>query len=131
MDEEWKENFRMTKSSFHNLCDELQPYIEKETTVMRSPIDVQKQVGITLYYLSDEGWLRKTANAFGVSRSSVSIIIRRVAFAISVHLRLKYIKLPVTEEDVKEKVQGFPFPSVYWSNRRNTDRNQAAKIQLN
>lgn len=107
VDEEWKENFRMSKSSFLKLCEELQPHIKKKTTIMRSPIDVQKQLGITLYYLSDEGRLRKTANAFGVSRSSVSIIVRRVTRVISMYLGPKYIKLPVTEEDVEDKVKGF------------------------
>ena len=107
VDEEWKENFRMSKSSFFNLCDKLHPHIKKTTTIMRSPIDVQKQLGITLYYLSDEGRLRKTANAFGVSRSSVSIIIKRVTQVISMHLGPKYIKLSVTKEDVEDKVKGF------------------------
>ena len=107
IDEEWKENFRMSKSSFYNLCDELRPYVEKETTIMRSPINVEKRVGMTLYYLSDEGRIRKTANAFGVSRSSVSVIVRQVTSAISLYLGPKYIKLPLTEEDVSQKVQGF------------------------
>ena len=56
---------------------------------------------------SDEGRLRKTANSFGVSRASVSIIIRRVTTVISLYLGKKYIKLPVTEEDVQDKVKGF------------------------
>lgn len=107
VDEEWKENFRMSKRSFFKLRDELLPYTKKKTTIMRSPIDVEKQLGITLYYLSDEGRLRKTANAFGVSRSSVSIIIRRLTQVIAMFLGPKYIKLPVTEEDVEEKVKGF------------------------
>ena len=50
---------------------------------MRSPIDVERQIAVTLYYLSDEGRLRKTANAFGLSRASVSIIIRRVTRTIT------------------------------------------------
>ena len=75
VDEEWEENFRISKDSCLTSCDEFLPYIKK-TTIMRSPIDVEKQVEITctLYYLPDEGRLRKTANAFGVYRSSVSII---------------------------------------------------------
>ena len=50
---------------------------------------------------------KKTANAFGVSRSSVSIIIRQITRYICVYLGTKYIKLPVTEEDVQETVEGF------------------------
>ena len=85
VDEEWKENFRMCKANFYKLCGELRPYIEKQTTVMLSPVEVERQVALTLYYLSDEGRLRKTANAFGLSRACVSVTIRRVAYAITSH----------------------------------------------
>ena len=43
------------KKQFFKLCDELHPHLEKKATIMQSPIDVEKQIGITLYYLSDEG----------------------------------------------------------------------------
>ena len=43
----------------------------------------RKQVAITLYYLSDKGRYRKVANAFGVARSTVSKVVRRVCFVIS------------------------------------------------
>ena len=81
--EEWKENFRMSERSFYILCEELRPYIQKETTRFRKPISVEKQVASTLYYLSDEGRLRKVANAFGIGKSTASRIIRRVTQAIS------------------------------------------------
>ena len=105
--DEWKENFRMSKQSFDKLCSELHPYIEKRETNMRSPVSVEKQVALTLYYLSDEGRLRKVANAFGLSRACVSIIIRRVTYAITTFLGPNYIKLPLTEDEVKEKVTHF------------------------
>jgi len=105
--EEWRENFRMSKATFLKLCEELQPFIQKETTNMRSPVEVERQVALTLYYLSDEGRLRKTANAFGLSRSCVSITIRRVCHAIAMHLGPKYIVLPTTEEAVNNLVTNF------------------------
>ena len=74
---------------------------------MRSPVEVERQVALTLYYLSDEGQLRKTANAFGLSRPCISVIVRRVTHAISLHLGRKYIKLPLTEDIVKDKVTKF------------------------
>ena len=104
---EWKENFRMQKHNFLKLCVELEPHIQKQETNMRKPISVQCQIAATLYYLSDEGRLRKTANAFGISRSAVSLIVRRVSKAIALHLGPKYIQLPLTEEAVKEKVGKF------------------------
>ena len=104
----------MRRDNFYKLCDELRPHLQKRRTVMRSPVEVERQVAATLYYLSDEGRLRKTANAFGLARGSVSIIIRRVTKAIALAMGPKYIKLPLTEEDVREKVsqfnQTFSFP---------------------
>ena len=44
---------------------------------MRIAVDVEKQVAVTLYYLSDEGRMRKCANSFGIARSTVSQIVRR------------------------------------------------------
>ena len=70
-------------------------------------MDVERQVASTLYYLSDEGRIRKKANAFRLSRSVISNIIRRVCIAITIHLRSKYIKLPFTEAEVKELVSKF------------------------
>ena len=107
LEEEWKENFRLSRASFFKLTEMLRPYIEHQVTHMRSPIPVEAQVAITLYYLSDEGRLRKVANAFGISRSSCSIIVRRVSKVITNHLGPLYIKLPMTEEEVKETVSKF------------------------
>ncbi len=84
---EWKENY---KENFMKLCDELRPYIQKNSTNMRSAISVEKQVAVTLYYLSDEGRLHKSSNAFGIARSTTSTIIRRVCYALTVYLGPKY-----------------------------------------
>ena len=66
--EEWKENFRMSRRNLLKLSELLRPYIEDETNRMRCPVDVTKKVACTLYYLSEEGRFRKTANTFGLSR---------------------------------------------------------------
>ena len=39
----------------HRKREELRPYLQKQTTVMRSPVEVERQIAVTLYYLSDEG----------------------------------------------------------------------------
>ena len=88
---------------FKNFVSLLRPYIECQVTHMRIPVSPETQVALTLYYLSDEGRLRKVANAFGLSRSCCSMIIRRVSAAITSHLGPVYIKLPMNEESVMEK----------------------------
>ena len=64
IDEEWRENFRMDKDSFYRLVEELEPFLEKQVTNMRAPVAVETQVAATLYYLSDEGRLRKNCQCF-------------------------------------------------------------------
>ena len=97
----------MSKTSLLKLTEELRLYIEGKETIMHSPVDVVKQVALTLYYLSDEGRLWKTANAFGVSRQVTSKKIHKVCKAISLHLGNKYIHLPKTENEVIDLVKHF------------------------
>lgn len=114
VEEEWREHFRMSKGTFGKLCDELRDEITLVETHLRKPMSVEAQVALTLYYLSDEGRYRKVANAFGVARSTVSIVVCRVTEAISTKLGPKYSQLPLTEDDVDFqssnylKYHGFP-----------------------
>ncbi len=104
---EWKENFRMSKDSLVALSEELRPHIEGKTTNMRSPVGVLKKVACTLYYLSNEGRLQKTADALGLSRPTVSVILRQTCKAIAAHLGPKYVRLPFTESEAEVLVSGF------------------------
>lgn len=104
---EWKENFRMSRPTFMELCEDLRPLLRRKSTRMRRAISVETQMAVTLYYLSDEGRYRKVANAFGISRSSVSIIVRRVCTAISEYLGPIYVHLPTSEREVQELVNQF------------------------
>ena len=53
---------------------------------------VERRVAVSLYYLADEGRMRKVANAFGVGKSTVLKLVRCVTMAISMLLGLQYIK---------------------------------------
>ena len=107
VEEEWRENFRMSRETFQILCAELHPYIFKNDTRFRNAVPVDKKIVVTFYYLSEEGRMRKVANTFGIGKSTVSVIIRRVTKAISVHLAPKYIQIPSTEKEVEEMVGQF------------------------
>ena len=107
LEEEWKENFRKSGASFFNSASLLRPHVEGQVTVMHEPVSVEAQLAVTWYYLSDEGRLRRVVNAFGLSRSCCSIIVRRVSSAVTTHLGPLYIKLPTIETCVKEKVTKF------------------------
>ncbi|XP_035030944.1 putative nuclease HARBI1 [Hippoglossus stenolepis] len=105
--EEWRENFGMSRSALMHLSERLRPHVEGAATKMRAPVDVLTKVACTLFYLNDEGRLRKTANAFGLSRQVVSVIIRRVCKAITVFLGPDYVKKPSTEPEVEDLVVNF------------------------
>ena len=83
VNEEWKENFRISKSNFMKLCNQLRPYIEKKTTRFRKPLSVETQVAIMLYYVADEGRMQKVANTFGIAKCTVSVVVRFVTQIIS------------------------------------------------
>ena len=104
---EWKENFRMSKETFEKLCDDLRPFIARKLTRMRIPVSVETQVAATLYYLSDGGRMRKTANAFGLASCTISRIVKRVTTAISTELAGIYMPLPQTENEVRESAANF------------------------
>ena len=107
LQDEWRENFRVSRETFDYLCNELRPFLQKKETHLRKPVSVETQVAVTLYYLSDEGRLRKVANAFGLGRSTVSTIIRQVTHVISSYLGPKFIKLPNSAQDVETLASKF------------------------
>ena len=69
--EEWVENFRMSRDSFLSLCGQLEPHIKCQRTRMREPVEVDRQVALTLYYLSDQGHMR-TSNSSSKTRGSAA-----------------------------------------------------------
>ena len=40
----WKENLRMSRDTFEVLCRELKPHIKKQTTYMRMPVNIEKEL---------------------------------------------------------------------------------------
>lgn len=71
---------------------------------MRRPRSVETQMAVNFYSLSDEGRYRKVANAFGISRSSVSLMVRRVCAAVSEYLGPIYVRLRTSEREVQELI---------------------------
>ena len=104
---EWKDNFRMSRKSFYVSCDMLRPYLEKKHTRLKTPISAEARVDSFLYYISVEGRHRKTANPFGISRASISGIIRRVFYAVTTFVRPKPVRLPTTEVEAQELTDGY------------------------
>ena len=97
----------MSEASFYMLCEELRPYLTKQTTKLRKPVSVETQVAVTLYYLAGEGRMRKVSNSFGLGKATVSKVIRHVTSVISEKFVPKHIVLPKMKEEVEEHARNF------------------------
>lgn len=100
---QWLQNFRMTKDTFLELCEELRPELQRQTTTMRAPLSVEKRVGIALWKLATTECYRSVANHFGVGRSTVGEVFIEVCLAIEKLLFKKVVAL----KDSKEVMAGF------------------------
>ena len=120
-DDEWKNNFRMTRAVFMGLADELRDYLEPRDDCPRAGdvLSVEKQLAMTLYFLKDQGSLRMTANTFGVAVCTLSVVLRKVCALITRELGPRYISLPTTEEEMdqlrKSMEDKFGFPQAFAS----------------
>jgi hypothetical protein len=106
--EEWKKNFRLSRTKFFKLLDEQRPYITpKPNSPNYRSLPAQKKLAITLYYFKDTCSLRMTANYIGIHVSTASKTIHQVCKAITQFLAPKYLKLPKTQSKMQEKISEF------------------------
>ena len=102
----WKENLRMSQSTFNIICNELRPYITRESTQLRQPISVEQRVAVTIWKLASNIEYRTLAGLFGIGRSTACEIVNETARQIVTHLLPKYVKIP-SGDRLKEIVEGF------------------------
>ena len=91
---DWLNNFRMSRSTFLYLCNEIRSKITKKDTEMRPAILAEKRVALTLWFLATNADYRTIGHLFGVSKASVCVIRKQVCRTIVNVLLRKYIALP-------------------------------------
>uniref|UniRef100_A0A3P9HZR1 DDE Tnp4 domain-containing protein n=1 Tax=Oryzias latipes TaxID=8090 RepID=A0A3P9HZR1_ORYLA len=69
--EEWKQNFRITRQSFMKLCALMESLMAPKDVTVRAPVPLIMRVAVVLYKLVSCAEYRVVANQFGISRSSV------------------------------------------------------------
>ena len=102
-----REIFHMSEASFYMLCEELRPYLTKQTTKLQKPVSAETQVVVTMYYSGDEFIIRKVSNSFGLGKATVSKVIRHVTSVISEKFVPKHIVLPKMKEEVEDYARNF------------------------
>ena len=107
----------MSKETFLKLVDLIRPFAKiRSTRVRKDVISLEKRVAVTLYYLKDQGSMQMTANAFGIARCTVGVVVKEICDILSGELGKELIKFPIDKDDIVKTAeqfqQRFGFPQV-------------------
>ncbi|XP_069806151.1 uncharacterized protein [Dendropsophus ebraccatus] len=112
---DWLESFRMTKSTFAYLCDQLRPTIEGIDNDMPSAIPVEVRLAMTLWRLGCSCEYRTIERIFGVSRYTIAKVVGEVCEAVVSILTPKFITVPrgeILQNTMKAFEQRFSVPQL-------------------
>ncbi|XP_010047365.2 LOW QUALITY PROTEIN: protein ALP1-like [Eucalyptus grandis] len=151
-EEEFKKAFRMGRSTFDMICEELNSAIAKEDTTLRSAIPVRQRVAVCLWRLATGEPLRLVSKKFGLGISTCHKLVLEVCTAIRTVLMPKYLQWPDEDKarkikDEYESISGIPnvVGSMYtthipiiapkisvaaYFNKRHTERNQKTSYSI-
>jgi hypothetical protein len=101
----FKENFRVSRDTFHYLCAELGTVLQREHVVKR-PLSVEQRVAMTLWRLGTTVEYRTIAHLFGVGMSTACTVVHEVCAALVDNLSQRYIKIP-QGDGMQQVVDGF------------------------
>ncbi|XP_012557492.2 uncharacterized protein LOC101238149 [Hydra vulgaris] len=104
---EFKEHFRVNRNTFNFLVIELHPHLGKTTTTMREPISEVKRVAVALHYLASWEEYRVVSSLFGIGKSTANIIVHEFINAVNNILLPKYVKFPLSVENLNKHSRGF------------------------
>lgn len=145
-DEEFRKAFRMTKSTFDFICNELDSAVTKKDTMLRLAIPVRQRVAVCIYRLASGEPLRLVSKRFGLGISTCHKLVLEVCAAIKRVLMPKFLQWPEENKlmEIKKDFEGISgIPNVGGSiytthipiiapkvstaayfNKRHTERNQ-------
>ncbi|XP_049424858.1 uncharacterized protein LOC125884104 [Epinephelus fuscoguttatus] len=108
-DQDFFQNFRMSRNTFHYICQRLSSRLSRRDMSFRRSISLR----MWLWLATGTGY-RTLANLFGIAKSSVCSIVHDFCKAVHHVLMPDYIKLP-QGDDLQEMLQGFrqSFTNIY------------------
>ena len=106
-DKQFKDNFRLCKSTFKRILDQVSPYLEKQDTVLRSAITSDKRLACALYTLGSTSELRTIAHLFGIGKSTAAEILHEFCSVMVELFFHRLIQFPVTNKQIKETTDLF------------------------
>ncbi|KAK3016817.1 hypothetical protein RJ639_006356 [Escallonia herrerae] len=103
---EFRNAFRMSKSTFNMICEELDSAVNKKDTMLRQAIPVRQRVAVCVNRLATGDPLRVVSKRFGLGISTCHKLVLEVCSAIKTVLMRKYIQWP-DENQIKEVKNAF------------------------
>ena len=79
----WIKCFQMSKQAIYNICDRLQPLIEKQRTYFRKPIPIEVCIYYALYKLAHGCNFFTCTELFGIGRATLGIVLRELIWSIN------------------------------------------------
>ncbi|KAF5726145.1 hypothetical protein HS088_TW23G00886 [Tripterygium wilfordii] len=151
-EEDFKAAFRMSKSTFCMICEELNSVIAKEDTTLRTAIPVRQRVAVCIWRLATGEPLRLVSTKFGLGISTCHKLVLEVCSAIRNVLMPKFLQWP-NEDNLRKIKEEFEsnsgIPNVVGSmytthipiiapkisvssyfNKRHTERNQKTSYSI-
>lgn len=152
-EEEFRREFRMSKSTFHLICEELDATVTKKNTMLRDAIPAPKRVGVCVWRLATGAPLRHVSERFGLGISTCHKLVIEVCRAIYDVLMPKYLRWPSSDPEIRSTKEKFEsvhkIPDVVGSiytthipiiapkghvaayfNKRHTERNQKTSYSI-
>ncbi|XP_020220285.1 protein ALP1-like isoform X2 [Cajanus cajan] len=105
-EEEFRRWFRMSRSTFDMICDELDAAITKKNTMLRDAIPVRQRVAVCIWRLATGDPLRLVSKRFGLGISTCHKLVLEVCGAIRTVLMPKFLNWP-SEEKMKRVKEDF------------------------
>ncbi|XP_038056827.1 protein ANTAGONIST OF LIKE HETEROCHROMATIN PROTEIN 1-like [Patiria miniata] len=105
-DQDWIENFRMTKSTFMYICEKVRDKITYHNTNMRRALPVEQRMAITIWRLATNCGYRVIGDLFGVGVSTVCTIIQQTCKAFASSMQQEFMVLPAKDK-LQAIVDGF------------------------
>jgi len=81
-DKQFKENFRVERSTFFSLVKQIGPFLEKLNTNYRTSIPVNQHIACALYTLRSSSELRTISHVFGIGKSTVREILHEFCLVV-------------------------------------------------
>ena len=103
----WRENRRMHRSTFVFLCRKLEPYIERQCTVMRLPISIEQRVAVAIWSVATNVEYRTISELFGIGKATACVIMNDTCQAIVKYLMPHFVTIYATGRQIKRCYLGF------------------------